>query len=337
MFTYAWDETHSSHPYLNLTVKYGIVRSLMTSHTMTLSSGIILAVLLDHWLGEPNKYHPLVAFGKLARRIENHFLNKNLSPNRQLYAGLLALLLLTAPLCTLLISILQLPWLDLLLPPLVLYFCIAPSSLKQHAEAVLNHLKKDDLPAAKTAVGYIVSRETERMNAVEVRKATIESVLENGADAVFAPLFWFVAAGPAGALLYRLVNTLDAMWGYKTPRYLYFGRTAARLDDLLNWLPARLTAFSYALLGHTRLALKCWRQQARYLESPNAGPVMAAGAGALALQLGGPAWYHGELKDKIVFGGGKPPQNADIVCANRLITNVLASWLILIAIGDFFA
>ena len=187
---------------------------------------------------------------------------------------------------------------------------------------------------ARQKVGYIVSRQTEHMTAIDVRRATIESVLENGADAVFAPLFWFMLLGPFGALLYRLTNTLDAMWGYKNQRYLYFGWAAARLDDTLNWLPARLTASSYALLGNTPQAIQAWRRHAPLLESPNAGPVMTAGAGALNLNLGGPATYHGKLKDKPWFGGAKQPGDQDILRAIRLIYQTLAFWWVLIAITE---
>ncbi|WP_031434038.1 adenosylcobinamide-phosphate synthase CbiB [Methylomarinum vadi] len=304
---------------------------------MTLTSNVILAILLDHWLGEPRKHHPLIAFGKLADYMERRLRRPEQSPRRQQIAGLLAFCLTVMPLTALLFLLMQLPMLDSILPALALYFCIAANSLKRHAETILHHLQQQNPPAARQAVGYIVSRETDRMGEEDIRKATIESVLENGADAVFAPLFWFVAAGPAGALLYRLTNTLDAMWGYKNSRYLYFGRAAARCDDALNWLPARLTAFSYALLGHARLALDCWRRQAEHLDSPNAGPVMCAGAGALDLRLGGPAYYHGRLKNKIHFGTDKATHNHDIDRANRLIDKTLFCWLLIIAIGDSLA
>ncbi len=304
---------------------------------MTLSSSIILAVLLDYWLGEPSKYHPLIAFGTLADSLERIFRRAEHSPERQFFAGMLALCAALLPFTVWLAVLPPHFLLETIVAPLVLYFCIAANSLKRHAEAVLLHLQDEDLPSARRALALIVSRDTGQMNARQVRQATIESVLENGADAVFAPLFWFVLAGPAGALLYRLSNTLDAMWGYKTVRYLYFGRAAARFDDALNWLPARLTAFSYALLGQTRVALSCWKRQAPELESPNAGPVMTAGAGALNVNLGGPAYYHGRLKDKIHFGTDRIAENDDIVNATKLIDKTLCCWLAVIVIGDAIA
>jgi len=155
----------------------------------------------------------------------------------------------------------------------------------------------------------------------------VESILENGNDAIFAALFWFLIAGIPGIVAYRLINTLDAMWGYRNQRYLYFGRVAARLDDLVNFIPARLTALTYALLGHRSQALRCWQQQAKYHDSPNAGPVMAAGAGALNLALGGPACYDGHWHQRPVLGCGNAPESEDINRALRLISKSILVWL----------
>ena len=138
---------------------------------------------------------------------------------------------------------------------------------------------------------------------------------------------WFALLGGPGALLFRLANTLDAMWGYRNERYLRFGWAAARIDDVLNFVPARLTALSYALLGHTACALRCWRTQAPTWDSPNAGPVMAAGAGALDLSLGGPAVYHGRLEERPPLGAGAPARAADIDKALALVHNSTWLWL----------
>ena len=161
-------------------------------------------------------------------------------------------------------------------------------------------------------------------------------MLENGNDAVFAALFWFAVAGAPGVLLYRLSNTLDAMWGYRTPRFLYFGWAAARIDDVLNYIPARLTAMTYALLGHTRLALRCWQQQAPAWDSPNAGPVMASGAGSLNIKLGGAARYHGNLEERPALGAGQAPQAADIDRAMTLVKRGAWLWATLIFVAGLF-
>ncbi len=305
---------------------------------MTLTLTILLAVALDYWLGEPrNAWHPLVMFGRWVSTIERQLLVVGQSPVQQRLSGVMAVLIALTPALLCLIKLTDWPVLNLFIEAVVLYFCIAARSLQQHAQAIYQALCNEDLQSARLKVGKIVSRQTDTMTELQVRQAAIESVLENGADAVFVPLFWFALAGPIGAVLYRLSNTLDAMWGYKNPRYLYFGWAAARFDDLLNWLPARLTAVSYALLGNTSCALAAWRKQAHLLDSPNAGPVMTAGAGALGLRLGGPAFYHGQFKQKPWFGGERNPENADMVRSWRFMYQTLVLWLILIAAGDALA
>ncbi|MCQ8117468.1 adenosylcobinamide-phosphate synthase CbiB [Methylomonas rosea] len=305
---------------------------------MNLTISILLAVAIDFWLGEPrNAYHPLVMFGKWAAAIEKRLLDSRQSAFRQRISGGVAVLLVLLPCLLWLLILPGWPLLQTAVEVLILYFCIAARSLQQHALAVHAALMEADLPLARQQVGRIVSRQTKAMTEADVRRAAIESVLENGADAVFAPLFWFVVLGPFGALLYRFSNTLDAMWGYKNQRYLYFGWAAARFDDLLNWLPARLTALSYALLGNTAQAVKSWRTQAHLLDSPNGGPVMTAGGGALMLQLGGPACYHGQIKQKPWFGGLQAPENDDIKRACKLMCRTLLLWLILIGLGDSLA
>ena len=302
---------------------------------MNLTLTIILAVLLDYWLGEPKKHHPLVFFGHLANTIEKKLRHQKHSHFTQRTVGVIALLLLIIPITALIYILSQWSVVNTIISPIILYFCIAAYSLKLHSMNVVQALKTENIGLAKKRVGMIVSRQTENMNADDVRKATIESVLENGADAVFAPIFWFIIAGPAGAILYRLSNTLDAMWGYKNQQYIYFGWAAARFDDVLNWIPARLTALSYAILGQTKLAINCWKTQAHLLDSPNAGPVMTSGAGTLNLQLGGPAWYHGKLKNKVFFGTQNMPQNNDIKRANNLITHTIYLWIFVVIITEF--
>lgn len=299
-----------------------------------MSLTVILAILMDFWLGEPQKYHPLVGFGKLVNRVERVFRDQKSPAIQQKMMGCIAIIILVFPFTSLIYFLSQRSFFSLLLSPVVLYFCIAAKSLKQHSFKVYQSLEMVDLALAQKRVGMIVSRETEKMTAHDVRKATIESVLENGADAIFAPIFWFVIVGPAGVVLYRLSNTLDAMWGYKNQRFINFGWAAARFDDLLNYIPARLTALSYALVGQTRDALKCWKNQAYLLDSPNAGPVMTSGAGALKLKLGGSAWYHGKYTNKVFFGVKKSPSNKDINRANSLINNSLFLWVCILVVVD---
>jgi len=305
---------------------------------MTLSLCLLTAVAIDYCFGEPpNAYHPLVVFGHWANWLEQVFHQPSASSRRQRLNGLLAWLCALTPILLSLAALFLSAELQAFYSVIVLYFCIAPRSLQQHASAIYRSLKQRNLALARQRVGYIVSRETAQMDTLDVRRASVESILENGADAVFAPVFWFVVLGPIGALLYRLSNTLDAMWGYKNERYQAFGWAAARFDDALNWAPARLTALSYALLGNTRQAWHAWQNQACLLDSPNAGPVMTAGAGAMNIRLGGPARYHGTLKQKPWFGGQYTPIDEDIPRACKMIYQTLTLWLIVIATGDYLA
>ena len=176
-----------------------------------------------------------------------------------------------------------------------------------------------------------MSRETDQLDGTQIAQASVESVLENSSDALFASLFWFMVAGIEGAVLHRLINTLDAMWGYKTPQYLYFGRFAAYFDDVLNFIPARLTAYGFVFCAHSveqgKKALKCWRTQAKQCSSPNGGPVMTAGAGALNVRLSEGAYYHGEWQEKPLMGCGDVAQAHSIVEALALVQKTLYFWL----------
>ncbi len=305
---------------------------------MTVSLTLFIALILDALLGEPKKIHPLVLFGAWANYIEKCLILPSArSKINQKLSGLLALLLCVLPISMAIFFITRSPLLNELLSPVILYLCIAPKSLLQHTQAIYQPLLTGNLTQAKQAIAMIVSRETQQMDAQSIRKATIESTLENGADAIFAPIFWFVVAGPTGTLFYRLSNTLDAMWGYKNKRYYYFGFAAARLDDVLNWIPARLTALSYMLLGDSHNAWVCYRQQSQHCESPNAGVVMSAGAGSLNVNLGGPAIYHGQLKNKPILGTERKATNQDIKRANQLIIKTILLWFSLISLGDSLA
>ena len=280
-----------------------------------------LALALDAWLGEPRRFHPLVGFGGLALALEGRL------HGDARWRGALALALLVLPPVLLTALIAGQSW-SPLLDLLVLYLAIGWRSLGEHANRVGAALSGGDLPEARQAVGSIVSRDTADLDTEGIAKATVESVLENGNDAIFAALFWYLVAGATGVVLYRLTNTLDAMWGYRNDRYRRFGWAAARLDDLLNWVPARLTALSYALAGRFGTALACWRAQGPAWKSPNAGPVMAAGAGSLGILLGGPAVYHGAPQVRPPLGTGRPARAEDIGRALRLIRTALVFWVV---------
>lgn len=295
---------------------------------ITLFLKLAAGLAADRLLGEPRRWHPLVGFGRLAAMLEHRLRREDAAAAEQQTRGLLAWALAVLPWAALAL------WLRGVHPAahwpvdiVLLWFALGGRSLIEHGEAVAAPLAAGDLATARERVSWIVSRDTRTLNAAGVARAGTESVLENGNDAVFGALFWFIVLGGPGALLFRLANTLDAMWGYRTPRHLHFGRAAARLDDLLNWLPARLTALTYAALGNTATALACWRTQAAQWDSPNAGPVMAAGAGALSVQLGGSAIYHGRVEQRPPLGTGAAPDATSLRRAIGLVRHGMMAWL----------
>ena len=288
----------------------------------------LAGVALDWLLGETPRWHPLVGFGRLAGSLERRLNRRPGSRSMGACAWALAVLppVLLAALIAIVLGRYSL-WLAAAWQVLLLYFCLGLRSLRDHVLPIAQALQAGELERARALTARIVSRDTSQLSESDLSKAAVESVLENGNDAVFATLFWFVVAGGPGALLFRLSNTLDAMWGYRTPRLLAFGCAAAKIDDAWNWLPARLTAFSYALLGDWRQARACWRTQAPAWSSPNAGPVMAAGAGALGLALGGAAVYHGEMEQRPPLGLGRSAMANDIGRAWALVARSVWLWL----------
>jgi len=306
---------------------------------MLLTFSVLIALMIDLIVGEPRRWHPLVGFGNAANGLEKklNFTAGN-SPFLSRLRGLIAWALLVLPVVILL-------WLlekaasiqvEVILGIVCLAFALGAKSLVQHAKAVSHALKEGDMILARQRVAMIVSRDTSSSDEKAINVATVESVLENGSDAIFAAIFWFVVLGAPGVVLYRLSNTLDAMWGYRTERFNSFGWAAARIDDGLNWLPARLTALSYALVGNITAALSSWRTQASLWHGVNPGVVMATGAGALNVRLGGAARYHGEEVARPVLGCGGDPQVADIDRAVQLVNKSIIIWLLVIVLGEYF-
>lgn len=303
---------------------------------MTVALIAIAAVLIDWQLGEPRRLHPFIGFGHLASWVERRFYGgPALCPARRRLRGTLAVSLLLTPAVALALALTHLPYISDLAAALLLYLALGHRSLHEHARPIMAALRAGNLEAARGRLGHIVSRDTAALGATDIAKGAVESVLENGNDAVFAALFWFVIGGAPAVVAYRLANTLDALWGYRNARYLHFGWAAARFDDGLNYIPARLTALTYALMGDAPRALRCWRAQGVTWKSPNAGPVMAAGAGSLGVQLGGPAVYCGQREERPLLGAGARPEANDIERALGLVRAGVGLWLAVIGIGDY--
>lgn len=255
---------------------------------------LVAAMLLDAAIGEPKWIwsrapHPAVLMGRVVSFLEERLNRGNNRRQKGIFAaGALVVL-------GLLLGF-GLSALGVVIEALVVTVLLAQRSLVQHVDAVSQGLRLS-LESGRRAVSMIVSRNTEEMTAPQVARSAIESAAENMSDGVVAPIFWYLVAGLPGLMIYKLVNTADSMIGYMTPRYLDFGRSAARLDDLLNLLPARLTGFLIAILGGQVGQWIYIRQDAKRHKSPNAGWPEAAMARVLDVSLAGPRSYDGQMQD----------------------------------------
>ena len=301
-------------------------------------------LLLDLLFGDPRWMpHPVVAMGKMITGLEKTLRKRfGKTPRGELCAG--ACLAVFLPVFWFAVPALCL-WGLGLLHPLLRFFLhafwcwqvLALHDLRKESMAVYERLRVGDLPGARRAVSYIVGRETAQLSAEGVTKAAVETVAENTSDGVVAPLLFLAIGGAPLGLAYKAINTMDSMIGYKTPRYLFFGRAAAKLDDAANFVPARLTALLMILCcaapGFSmRGAFRVWRRDRFHQPSPNAGQAEAACAGGLGVQLGGPARYFGVAVEKKTIGDAlRPITPEEIRRANVLLygTSLLAAILLL--------
>lgn len=294
------------------------IMALLPYYSLTLT--IIIALALDLVLGEAKKYHYLVGFGWFAQQLELK-LNIHQQHNdsfvftlNNTLAGGLSWIILVCPIPLMyLYYINDLNWYyQLSLDATILYLAIGLTSLNQHAMQVYHPLQSGDLPTARHFTGYLVSRETCSLTPDDMARATTESMLENGHDSVIASLFYYVVGGAPLVIIHRLANTLDAMWGYKTPRYNTFGYASARLDDLLGFVSGKICTLLYAVQGRFITSIKNAYQQGNVYKSHNGGWVMAAGATVLNRTLGGSANYHGKQVTSTTLGKGKSVTLDDI-------------------------
>ncbi len=232
------------------------------------------------------------------------------------------------------------PVLALLVESFLCWQCLAATSLRKESMLVYKPAVEGDLPAARTAVGRIVGRETEQLSTEAVVRACVETIAENTSDGEIAPLLYLAIGTPFG-VLYKAINTMDSMLGYKNDRYIYFGRVAARLDDVANFIPARLTALLMTLSAFLtgldgRNAWRIFRRDRYNHLSPNSAQSESVCAGALHVRLGGPSVYFGHLKEKPTIGDDDRPIEAeDIRRANRLMlgTGCLCFAVCALAVG----
>lgn len=282
---------------------------------------LFAALLLDAVFGEPKALwsrlpHPAAAMGRavaISERVLNH------GP-RRLAKGALAISVLTGAMILLGLAVESLPFggiISLLLAGIL----IAQNSLSGHLSAVATGLETS-VEQGRKAVAMIVGRDTAAMDQNAIARSAIESGAENFSDGVIAPAFWFLIAGLPGLLAYKMVNTADSMIGYRTPQFEQFGKFAARLDDVLNLIPARITAVLYALASLSPAALRICLRDARLHRLPNAGWPESAMAAILGVAVSGPRVYHGTLtKDPFVNAEGR----RDLI-ANDIRAAIRVNW-----------
>lgn len=299
---------------------------------MNLVLCILIGFCMDCLFGDPERlWHPICGIGKLIsvleRRLRQLFPR---SPRGEIIGGGVMWILTTA--------------VSVLIPAGILYGCsllhpllsfavqcvfcwqiFAAKSLAQASTRVYNALKQGNLSQARQYVSWIVGRDTAHLNEEQITKAAVETVAENTSDGVIAPLFYMVIGGAPLAFVYKAVNTMDSMTGYKNDTYYYFGCIPAKLDDLFNWIPARLTGLLFVLCAQLtglsgRGAWRIYCRDRRNHSSPNAAHPESACAGALGVQLAGNAFYFGTLYEKPTIGDAQRPiEPEDILRANRLM------------------
>ena len=300
--------------------------------------GILAGYLADRAWGDPQRWHPVAGFGQVAHRLEQRMWTDDRSRGIAYSAALVGGTGLIGR--ALEQTTRRSPVAQFALTAAATWAVLGGRSLEREAEAVRDRLDLIDLEPAREQLTHLVGRNTTHLDAPDIARAVIESVAENTSDAVVAPLTAGALFGLPGLLAYRAANTLDAMVGHRNERYTNFGWASARLDDLLNWLPARLGAALAVLLapavgGTPENALATWRRDASSHPSPNAGQIEAAFAGALGVRLGGLNEYGGVTEDRHMLGDGPAPLPTDIERATtlgRLVGHVSAALAVLVSL-----
>ena len=305
---------------------------MITYHITAMAAGF----LLDFLLGDPYWLpHPIRAIGSLIGWLEHKWNHPEEKNSRKGTVMVLLVLAVTGSVTFLLWAGAYRvhPLLGVVVESIMTYQILATKCLKTESMKVYDALQKQDLEAARKAVSMIVGRDTQFLDETGIAKAAIETVAENTSDGVIAPMLYTAIGGPVLGFLYKAVNTMDSMVGYKSERYLYFGRTAARLDDAVNYMPARISAVlmiaACFLSGSDYNTKKAWRiyRRDRYQHaSPNSAQTEAVCAGALGIRLAGSASYFGKLVEKPYIGDAeRAVETEDIKRANHLL--YLTAWL----------
>ena len=272
---------------------------------------IILGFLLDLIVGDPqNPIHPIRIIGSLCKTVEKFF--RSILKRYLKVAGLLTWILVVFIVFIFNYLLLKVtyrinPSVTMILGSVMIYFCISTKALKIEGLKVVKYVIKDDIEGARKQLSYIVGRDTNNLDKESILKAVVETVAENMSDGVIAPLFYAGIGGAPLAFLYKAVNTMDSMFGYKNDKYIEFGYFPAKLDDVFNYIPARLSGYfivvvSFILGLDYKNSFKIYKRDKNNHSSPNSAHPEAAVAGALNVQLGGPNYYFGKLVEKQTIG-----------------------------------
>ena len=272
---------------------------------------IILGFLLDLIVGDPqNPIHPIRIIGSLCKTVEKFF--RSILKRYLKVAGLLTWILVVFIVFIFNYLLLKVtyrinPSVTMILGSVMIYFCISTKALKIEGLKVVKYVIKDDIEGARKQLSYIVGRDTKNLDKESILKAVVETVAENMSDGVMAPLFYAGIGGAPLAFLYKAVNTMDSMFGYKNDKYIEFGYFPAKLDDLFNYIPARVTGIfiiisSFFLKRDYKNSFKIYKRDRYNHTSPNSAHPEAAMAGALDIQLGGANYYFGKIVEKPVIG-----------------------------------
>jgi len=282
---------------------------------------VVLAYLLDLLIGDPISLpHPIVYFGRMIAFFEKRC-NKG---NNRMLKGALVNVGLIAGVFLLFFAFMWLAqsatmYLFLALTIIFFFYGLANRTLITEGVQVFVVLETQGLQAGRTQLSRIVGRDTSELSEQQIKKAALETMAENLSDGVVAPIFWYAVAGIPGMMTYKMINTLDSMIGYKSERYLYYGRIAAYIDDVANYIPARLTALLMVVVSGSARAFRFMFKFGRKHSSPNAGYPESALAGLLNVQFGGPNYYNGTYVDKPFIGEVERELNmGDVIRTSRI-------------------
>ena len=314
-------------------------------------TAFILGYLLDLFLGDPfGSFHPVVWIGNLISRLTKGLLKPNDEEKTKQYKGLLLVVIVITVSASITALFLWFLYtinskIGIIIEAVITYQCLATKSLYKESMKVFYALKDEGLIAGRKAVSMIVGRDTEALDETEVIKAAVETVAENASDGVIAPLIYLAIGGPVLGIVYKAINTMDSMIGYKDEKYLSFGRYAAKLDDIVNFIPARVSAIlmilSCAFLGkdyNGKNAYRIFKRDRFNHASPNSAQTESVCAGALSIQLAGPASYFGKRYEKPFIGDKlRDVELMDIRRANRLmiLTSLLCELISIVVIVIF--